>query len=164
MPVEIERKFLVENDSWRGHADRGRRLMQAYLAETDRAVVRVRIEDGTRAVMTVKSAVAGLTRQEFEYSIPPEDAQALAALRQGAVLDKTRFLVPHAGRQWELDLYAGENLGLVLAEIELESEAADFDHPPWLGAEVTGDARYYASRLSRNPFSAWGRTKNEQSP
>jgi CYTH domain-containing protein len=136
-------------------------LIQAYLAETDRAVVRVRIEDGTRAAMTVKSAVAGLTRQEFEYSIPPAEAERIAALRQGAVLEKMRFLIPHAGRRWELDVYGGENTGLVLAEIELESETAEFDKPAWLGAEVTGDARYYASRLSRKPFAAWGRSISE---
>ena len=160
MPLEIERKFLVGNDGWRMHADGGRRLIQAYLAETDRAVVRVRIEDGARAVMTVKSAVPGLTRQEFEYPIPPADAEALATLRQGAVLEKRRFLVSHGGRLWEVDVYAGENTGLVLAEIELESEAAEFERPPWLGAEVTRDARYYASRLSRNPFAAWGQARS----
>ena len=163
MPIEIERKFLVADDGWRSHADSGRRLIQAYLAQTDRAVVRVRIEDGARAAMTVKSAAAGLMRQEFEYSIPPAEAEKLAALRQGAVLEKTRFLVPHAGRRWEVDVYGGENTGLVLAEIELESEAAEFDRPAWLGTEVTGDARYYASRLSRNPFAAWGRGTSEPS-
>ena len=163
MPVEIERKFLVENEGWRSHADSGRRLMQAYLADTERAVVRVRVEDGERAFVTIKSAVAGLTRQEFEYSIPADEAQALAGLREGAVLEKTRFRVPFAGRQWEIDVYAGENTGLVLAEIELESEAAEFERPPWLGTEVTGEARYYASRLSRNPFSAFGQTKKERS-
>lgn len=155
MPLEIERKFLVENDSWRGHADAGRRLHQAYLAETDRAVVRVRIEDSTRAVLTIKSAAPGLSRQEFEYPIPPADAEALAALRQGAGLQKTRFIVPHAGHRWEVDVYHGDNQGLVIAEVELASEADAFEPPPWLGREVTGDARYYASRLSRNPFRAW---------
>lgn len=137
--------------------------MQAYLAETDRAVLRVRIEDGARAAMTVKSAVAGLTRQEFEYAIPLAEAEEMAALRQGAVLEKVRFLVPHAGREWEVDVYAGENAGLILAEIELESETAEFVPPGWLGTEVTGDARYYASRLSRNPFGAWTRTTSEPS-
>ena len=162
MPVEIERKFLVESEGWRSHAESGRRLIQAYLADTERAVVRVRIEDGERAFLTIKSAIAGLSRQEFEYSIPAGDAQDLAGLRQGAVLEKTRFLVPYAGRQWEIDVYAGENTGLVLAEIELESETAEFERPPWLGIEVTGDARYYASRLSRNPFSELGQTRNER--
>ena len=155
MPLEIERKFLVENDGWRGQADAGRRLRQAYLAETDGAVVRVRIEDGARALLTIKSAAPGLSRQEFEYPIPPADAEALSALRQGAALEKTRFRVPHAGRIWEIDVYAGDNQGLVLAEIELDSEADEFEPPPWLGREVTGDARYYASRLSRNPFRSW---------
>jgi adenylate cyclase len=130
--------------------------VQAYLAETERAVVRVRIEDGARAALTVKSAMPGLTRQEFEYPIPPEDAEALAALRTGAALEKIRFLVTDGGRTWEIDVYAGENAGLVIAELELESEAAAFEQPAWLGREVTGDARYYASRLACRPFRSWG--------
>ena len=155
MPQEIERKFLVMGDEWRGQADRGRRLRQAYLAETDRAVVRVRVEDKRRAVLTIKGAEPGLSRQEFEYEIPIEDAEALMALRRGSVLDKTRFHVPHAGRRWEVDVYSGENEGLVIAEIELESEKAAVQLPPWVGKEVTGKPRYYAARLSREPYRSW---------
>ena len=150
MPLEIERKFLVENESWRGRADAGRRLQQAYLAETDRTVVRVRIEDGRRAVLTIKSAAPGLSRQEFEYPIPPADAEALAALRQGAALEKTRFRVPHAGWTWEIDVYAGDNQGLIIAEIELASEADAFEPPPWLGREVTEDPRYKNRALAEH--------------
>ena len=155
MPREIERKFLVAADDWLGCADAGRRLRQAYLAETDRAVVRVRIEDDRAAFLTVKSAEAGLSRQEFEYPIPLADAQALLALRRGPVLDKTRHHVPHAGRVWEVDVYAGDNAGLVIAEIELSDEGEAIELPPWLGREVTGEARYYASRLALRPYSAW---------
>ena len=156
MPLEIERKFLVENDSWRGRADAGRQLRQAYLAETERVVVRVRREGDARALLTIKSAVPGLTRLEFEYPIPPADADALSELRHGVVLEKTRYLVPDAGRVWEVDVYAGDNEGLVIAEIELASEAAEIERPAWLGREVTGDARYYASRLAKTPFRLWG--------
>jgi adenylate cyclase len=131
VPQEIERKFLVAGDAWRSQADGGRPLQQAYLAETERA------------------------RQEFEYALPLDDAEGLIALRHGSVLEKTRFEVPYCGRRWEVDVYAGDNDGLVIAEIELESEAALVELPPWLGQEVTGDARYYASRLARNPFRSW---------
>ena len=155
MPQEIERKFLVAGDAWRSEADGGRRLRQAYLAETERAVVRVRIDGGVRAVLTIKSAAPGLSRQEFEYGLPLDDAEALIALSQGSVLEKTRYEVPYCGRRWEVDVYAGDNDGLVVAEIELESEAALVELPPWLGQEVTGDARYYASRLARTPFRSW---------
>lgn len=155
MPQEIERKFLVADDGWRQHADAGRHLRQAYIAETQRAVVRVRVEERARGWLTIKTAEPGLSRHEFEYAVPLSDAQALIALSTGSVLDKTRFHVPHAGRRWEVDVYAGENEGLTLAEIELESEIAEVAMPPWIGAEVTGDARYYAVRLAHEPFRSW---------
>jgi adenylate cyclase len=158
---EIERKFLVTGDGWRAEADAGRRLRQAYLAETGRVVVRVRIEENDRAQLTIKSAEPGLSRQEFEYTIPLADAEALLELRAGSVLDKRRFRVPHAGRTWEVDVYAGENAGLTIAEIELESEAADVALPFWADREVTGEARYYAARLATRPFCAWSRAERE---
>ena len=111
MPQEIERKFLVANDGWREGADKGRRLRQAYLATTDRAAVRVRIEEDVEAVLTVKSANPGLTRIEFEYKLPLDDAETLATLRQGSELRKTRFRNRHAGHDWEIDVYAGDNDG-----------------------------------------------------
>lgn len=155
MPQEIERKFLVANDGWRETADQGRRFIQAYLAETDRAAIRVRIIDGTSAVFTIKSAKSGLSRAEFEYPLPLADAVALSELRQGSVLEKTRFRIPHAARTWEVDVYSGDNAGLVIAEVELDREDAAVELPPWVGREVTGEARYYASRLSARPFRAW---------
>ena len=154
MPREIERKFLVANDGWRVQADAGRRLRQAYLADTGRAVVRARV-DGAGAVLTIKSAGPGLSRQEFEYPIPVSDAEALIELRQGSVLEKTRFHVAHAGRRWEVDLYQGDNTGLTIAEIELESEAAALDLPAWIGREVTGERRFYASALAERPYNSW---------
>jgi len=115
----------------------------------------VRITDGTDAVITIKSAKPGLSRSEFEYTLPTADAEALAKLRQGSVLQKIRFRVPHAGRTWEVDVYAGENDGLVIAEIEVESETAKVDLPLWLGREVTGERRFYAAQLSQHPFRSW---------
>jgi adenylate cyclase len=155
VPREIERKFLVADDGWRAHADAGSRFLQAYLAETDKAVLRVRIVAGASAFLTVKSVEPGVSRQEFEYPIPVSDAEALISLRQDSLLEKTRFRVPHDGQTFEVDVYAGENEGLVVAEIELESENEAVAAPPWLGREVTGDARYYAARLARRPFRAW---------
>jgi adenylate cyclase len=155
VPLEIERKFLVANSDWRGSVEGERRLVQGYLAGTDKAVVRVRIEDDSSAVLTIKSATPGLARQEFEYELPLEDAHDLLALRQGALLTKTRYDVPHAGRIWEVDVYGGENAGLVLAEAELEREDERLELPPWLDREVTEDERYYASSLALRPFRSW---------
>ncbi len=155
MPREIERKFLVADEAWRAEADRGRPLRQAYLAETDRAVVRVRTDDAQRGVLTIKSANAGLSRAEYEYPIPISDAGGLMDLCQGSVLEKVRFRVPHRGATWEVDEYFGDNEGLVIAEIELRSEDEVVNIPPWVGREVTGDKRYYAASLARSPFRAW---------
>jgi adenylate cyclase len=155
VPREIERKFLVAGDAWRTLAESSRRLRQAYLAETDRAVVRVRIVDDDYAVLTIKSAEAGLSRQEFEYPLPKSDAETLIELRQGSILDKTRFHVSHEGHIWEIDVYGGENSGLVIAEIELASEDVAVEPPAWLGDEVTGDRRYYAARLAVQPYQSW---------
>jgi adenylate cyclase len=155
VPKEIERKFLVASDEWRRGADHGRAFRQAYLAETDRAVVRVRIEDDIRGFLTVKSAEPGLSRVEFEYVLPLPDAEMLLELRQGSVVWKTRFLAPHGGRSWEVDVYAGDNQGLVIAEIELASEEEQVELPSWVGEEVTESAQYYAARLAQRPFSSW---------
>jgi adenylate cyclase len=156
VPKEIERKFLVANDGWRREADRGRKLRQAYLAETDRAAIRVRIIDDAAAVITIKSARSGLSRQEFEYPVPLSDAKELAELRQGSELQKTRFQAPYAGRMWEVDVYGGDNAGLIIAEIELKRETETVALPPWIGREVTGEQRYYAAKLARHPFRSWG--------
>lgn len=162
MPQEIERKFLVASDGWRRGADQGRGLRQAYLAETDRAVVRVRIEDDRRGYLTIKSAVAGLSRTEIECPLKVADAETLIELRQGGVLQKTRFHARHAGRIWEVDVYAGENAGLVTAEIELASDDDAVELPPWIGDEVTGTAAYYSARLARHPYGAWSETERRK--
>lgn len=156
MAREVERKFLVADDGWRGVAGSGRRLRQVYLTEGGAASVRVRTMDNATAFLTVKSAVPALCRAEYEYSVPVADAEEMFALRAGSIVEKTRFPVPHAGHRWDVDVYAGENEGLVVAEVELRGEEEPVDLPPWIGREITGDARYYAAALARSPFRAWG--------
>ncbi|MGH6922378.1 MAG: CYTH domain-containing protein [Propylenella sp.] len=163
MPREIERKFVVASDEWRRGADRGKRLRQAYIAETDRAVVRVRIEDDARGVLTIKSAESGLSRHEYEFPLKVADDETLIALRQGSVLTKTRFHAPHAGRTWEVDVYFGDNAGLVIAEIELAAEDEAVELPAWLGREVTGAAQYYAARLAHRPYTSWSESERGKS-
>lgn len=143
MPREIERKFLVKDDRWRASASDGKHLRQAYLARTETSVVRVRITDGAEAMIAIKSAASGLSRQEFEYAIPLRDARALMDLALGRPLEKRRYAVAAEPGPWEIDVFAGEHAGLVLAEIELPDEGAAFARPEWLGEEVTGDSRYY---------------------
>ncbi len=143
---EIERKFLL-NDTAFLTGLRGERLAQGYLATTARATVRVRTGDG-RAWLTVKGRTEGFSRHELEYEIPLAHAElCLAELCTGAVIDKTRFRVPYAGKVWEVDVFHGDNDGLVVAEIELLREDEPFECPPWLGAEVSGDPRYYNANL-----------------
>ena len=151
--VEIERKFLVQGDGWRQGAS-GVRYVQGYLNRDKARTVRVRIA-GTQGFLTIKGESVGATRAEFEYPIPLDDAQALLALCEGPCIDKTRYCIPLDGMVWEVDVFAGDNAGLVVAEIELPSEDAPFTRPCWLGAEVTHDARYFNSNLSRYPYGRW---------
>ena len=155
MPKEIERKFRVVSEIWRDRVKRSRTLVQAYVADTEKCVVRVRIEDDARAVFTIKSRGTHLARDEFEYPIPLADAEILMESRQGAILHKTRYDVDYDSFVWEIDVYAGENEGLVIAEVELRSETDEPPIPAFVGAEVTGQTRYYASELARRPYSEW---------
>ena len=154
MTVEIERKFLVADSGFLAGLE-GERLTQAYIASTARATVRVRIA-GARAWLTLKGSTEGLTRREFEYGIPPAHAEAMIAeLCAGPVIDKTRYRVAHDAHVWDVDVFHGENAGLVLAEIELAREDECFACPAWLGAEVSGDPRYYNSNLAQRPYRSW---------
>lgn len=155
MAKEIERKFLVAEDRWRGEVVSALSIRQFYIASTDRASVRVRIIGGAEALLTVKSAVSGMVRDEYEYQIPVADAAAMEALRSGAVIEKTRFRL--AGEEGDLtvDVFVGANTGLVIAEIELASDATDPALPDWLGREVTGDRRFYNADLAARPFADW---------
>lgn len=153
MAVEIERKFLVQGDAWRLGAQ-GVRYVQGYLNRDKARTVRVRIA-GTQGFLTVKGESVGATRAEFEYPIPLADAQALLPLCEGPLIDKTRYAIAVGATLWEVDEFAADNAGLVLAEVELPSEAAAFERPSWLGMEVTHDARYFNSSLSRHPYGHW---------
>lgn len=156
MGREIERKFLVKNDAWRG-AQPGVRVRQGYLSLDPERTVRVRAA-GEKAWITVKGLTKGAARDEFEYEIPAADANAmLDRLRVGPMIEKTRVEIRLAGRVWEVDEFHGENAGLVLAEVELDAENTTIVMPSWVGAEVTDDPRYYNSSLATNPWSRWGK-------
>lgn len=148
MAKEIERKFLVSGTGWQAAAERNVSIRQCYLARTDSAAVRIRIVDDAKAYLTIKSAVAGSTRDEFEYEIPVEDARQLVTLRTGLLLEKRRYYVPLGEALWEVDVFGGAHQGLVIAEIELSSADVPVEQPNWLGEEVTGVHRYYNAYLA----------------
>lgn len=154
MPVEIERKFLVTDGSWRRSVTRSIPMRQGYLGG-ERASVRVRIS-GDEANLNIKRRVMGRRRLEYEYPIPLDDAQEmLAELAVDALVEKTRHLVEHEGMIWEVDEFHGANQGLIVAEIELGHEDQSFARPGWLGMEVTDQERYYNVRLSKHPYREW---------
>lgn len=155
MATEIERKFLIRDDRWRQQADAGQRIAQGYLIGARDASVRVRIE-GDQANLNIKSATLGIYRQEYEYPIPLVDArEMLDNLCEKPIIDKVRYHVSHAGHLWEIDVFEGENAGLVVAEIELDSEDEAFEQPDWLGEEVSDDVRYYNVSLVKHPYKDW---------
>lgn len=155
MALEIERKFMVKNELWRENVESQARIMQGYLANGDNATVRVRVK-GNAAYLTIKGASAGISRSEYEYPIPVEDAEAmLQELALFPAIDKVRYNVRSGGHLWELDLFAGENEGLVMAEVELASEDEVFEIPEWAGEEVSSDPRYYNASLAQNPYKSW---------
>jgi adenylate cyclase len=161
MGIEIERKFLVTSDAWRGTAERVVRMAQGYLNDLgavesgrQRCSVRVRIA-GEEAFLNLKSRELGHTRQEFDYPVPVADAEALLKLCTGGLIDKHRHYIRHAGHLWEVDEFLGDNAGLVVAEIELQSADERFAHPAWMGAEVTELQRYYNLALAERPFAQW---------
>jgi adenylate cyclase len=164
MKYEIERRFLVIDDGWRKRAVARTGIRQAYLNFDGTSSVRVRIEDGQRAVLTVKARGPALRRFEIEYQLPVADAEILMQHRRGSVIEKTRHLVPCAGAIWEVDVFAGENAGLVVAEIELRADDQEFTRPSWLGPEVTGDGRYGNSALAQRPFGAWANAVCDRHP
>lgn len=152
MGVEIERKFLVTGEGWREHP--GVDFRQGYLSE---GVPTVRVRTmGDRAVLTVKGPTQGLSRAEFEYDIPVEDALSmLGTLCGGTVIEKVRRKIEVAGRTWEVDEFGGANAGLVIAEVELSAEDDDVVLPEWVGDEVSSDPRYFNSNLAMHPFTTW---------
>jgi adenylate cyclase len=155
MAFEIERKFLVRSDGWRGVVRAQIAIRQAYLATDGNASVRVRIRDNREATLSVKSRPATLRRLELEYPVPVIEAEAMIGLRHGAVIEKVRHLVPHGDLTFEVDVFAGENEGLVIAEIELRDELQPFALPDWIGAEITGQPDYYNGALVLRPYRSW---------
>jgi adenylate cyclase len=154
MSVEIERKFLVHGTAWKAQGTTVA-IRQGYLSPHPDRTVRVRVEDET-ATLTIKGRSHGAVRGEWEYPIPREDAEALLnELCERPLIEKTRTRIAHAGILWEVDEFSGDNLGLVVAEIELESEEQAFEKPDWIGDEVTHDARYFNSSLMKHPYRAW---------
>jgi len=155
MATEIERKYLVRGDGWRAHVRRRIRYQQGYLANTEHCSVRVRV-GGDAAHVNFKGATVGASRLEFEYPVPMEDAQEmLRKLCTGPVVEKTRYVVRHLDQDWEVDVFEGDNAGLIVAEIELEDEAQAISLPDWVGEEVTHELRYYNSQLAATPFNRW---------
>ncbi|HEY1044761.1 MAG TPA: CYTH domain-containing protein [Telluria sp.] len=154
MGVEIERKFLLAGEGWRG-LGKPVLLRQGYLCSDPARVVRVRVEDG-QGTLTIKGKSTGATRGEWEYPIPPDEAnELLDRLCQQPIIEKYRHRISHGAHVWEVDEFLGANAGLVVAEIELASEGEPFDRPAWIGEEVTHDARYFNSNLMRHPFAVW---------
>ncbi len=161
MGIEIERKFLVIGEGWRASVLKSVRMAQAYINDMaalrearQNASVRVRIA-GDAAFLNLKSREPGHTRQEFDYPIPVADAEALLALCVGGRIDKVRHYVGHAGHTWEVDEFAGDNAGLVVAELELAAADEVFERPAWLGREVTDETRWYNLALAERPYSRW---------
>lgn len=154
--IEIERKFLVNSDDFKAAAFTQNRIAQGYLSSIPERNVRVRIK-GDKGFLTIKGASneSGLSRYEWEKEIPLAEATALLKLCEKGIIDKTRFEVKIGNHIFEVDEFYGENEGLIIAEIELQSETESFEKPIWLGKEVTNDNRYYNSFLSKNPFLSW---------
>lgn len=154
MATEIERKFLVISDEYKKLA-LPVYYRQCYLSASPTSVVRVRIA-GEKAYLTIKGKTKGLTRTEFEYEIPVDEAaEMLSKMALTHIIEKNRYIIEYAGNTWEIDEFLGDNARLVIAEIELQSEDAPFDKPAWVGKEVSDDSRYFNSSLSQNPYKNW---------
>lgn len=154
MGKEIERKFLVKGNAFKALA-KGTRYRQGYLNSAMERVVRVRTIDD-KGFLTIKGITTGATRMEYEYEIPAKDADVmLDELCEKPIIEKNRYKIPQGKLVWEIDEFFGENDGLVVAEVELESEDQAFKKPEWVGAEVTGDPKYFNSNLIQNPYKNW---------
>ena len=155
MGIEIERKFLLKNDNWRGQVIESRSISQGYLTQNSgNSSVRVRLDD-QRANINIKSRELAISRQEYEYPIPASDARVMLDTLCEHVLEKKRNIVKYQGDIWEIDEFYGENDGLVVAEIELQHIDDEFAKADWLGEEVSEDARYYNVNLIDHPYSQW---------
>ena len=156
MAQEIERKFLVLNESFKNEAFKQTRITQGYLSSLPERTVRIRVK-GDKGFITVKGIGndSGVSRFEWEKEIPAQEVLALMNIAEPGVIDKTRYQVKKGDHIYEVDEFYGENEGLIVAEIELKEEGEFFDKPQWLGQEVTGDVKYYNSMLMKNPYKKW---------
>jgi adenylate cyclase len=154
--IEIERKFLVTSTAFLDEFRAKNRIVQGYLSSVPERTVRVRIK-GEKGFLTIKgkSSDSGMSRLEWEKEIALEEAEQLLRLCEAGVIDKIRYEIPVGKHLYEVDVFSGENEGLILAEIELESENETFEKPNWLGMEVTNDTRYYNAYLNQKPFKTW---------
>lgn len=151
MGIEIERKYLVRGEFRRGVPTR---MVQGYVCREEGRTIRIRIA-GEEAWLTIKGPTENCTRPEYEYPIPVEDARELLQLSCTPLVEKDRWQIEHEGHLWEVDVFLGDNAGLIVAEIELSAPDEHFTRPDWLGVEVTEDPRYRNSELAINPFSRW---------
>lgn len=167
MALEIERKFRVNTALWQP-CGAGDTLRQGYLNRDPARTVRIRSCHGpageAQAFITIKGATTGLSRGEWEYPVPLADANALLLLCDGPLIEKTRYRQRVGQHGWEIDVFAGQNAGLVIAEIELTTENETFERPAWLGEEVSHDARYFNSALAQHPWSHWNHPEPAQRP
>lgn len=154
--VEIERKFLVTSEAFKGEAFQKQKVIQGYLNSSPERTVRVR-RKGDKAYLTIKgkSNDSGISRYEWEKEIGVDEAEELLKLCEPGVIEKIRYLINFEAHVFEVDEFFGVNEGLIVAEVELQSEEEEFSKPDWLGEEVTGDNRYYNSQLSKDPFKNW---------
>lgn len=159
MPTEIERKFLVHSSAWKDHGATGIRYKQAYLCTEPNRTVRIRIA-GDSGYITIKGLHGGIRRREYEYKIPAAEAEEI--INDQCIhpfIEKIRYRIEFQGHVWEVDEFLGENQGLIVAEIELDSEDRAFELPPWVGREVSDDMRYTNAYLNECPFGRWPENK-----
>jgi adenylate cyclase len=155
MALEIERKYLVANDKWQDNVIKKSVMKQGYLATVPNATVRVRVS-GSEARLTIKGRSKGISRSEYEYPIPLQDAEEILKNHiTGALVEKVRYKVKCGDHVWDLDVFAGANHGLIMAEVELSSEEEGFQMPEWAGEEVSSDRRYYNASLASHPYCDW---------
>ena len=155
MGKEIERKFLVNHKEWQDlDKPEGKQLRQGYILTDPNKTIRIRIAN-EQAWLTIKGISVGASRLEFEYEIPLEEATELLDNFSENELEKTRHEITYAGKLWEVDVFSGDNDGLIVAEIELESEDEQFELPDWVAEEVTHEKKYYNSNLTKHPFKDW---------
>ncbi|HOT13536.1 MAG TPA: CYTH domain-containing protein [Bacteroidales bacterium] len=153
--MEIERKFIVDIENWQNIAKgKGERIIQGYLYSSIDKTIRVRVM-GDNGFITIKGKTVNISREEYEYPIPANEAAEIINKLADGVIEKKRYTITYKSKTWEVDEFLGDNEGLIVAEIELDSEGEQFELPQWVGKEVSDDARYYNSNLLKSPFKLW---------